>query len=147
MKKWIIAALFVALTPAAWTSTALAITDTPENRAAQADRYLAAVPPQALFDDMIEKISKTIPEAQRAAFVTGLTKHMDMARLTPAMRASLIKQFTPDELAAMADFYGSPTGKSIMKKMGDYMADMMPVMQQEMTKAMQGVQAEMMKQK
>jgi hypothetical protein len=29
----------------------------------------------------------------------------------------------------LADFYGSPVGKSAMQKFGAYMADIMPVMQ------------------
>ena len=43
--------------------------------------------------------------------------------------------FTTDELKALADFYGSPVGKSAMKKFGAYMADIMPVVQAEIMKA------------
>jgi hypothetical protein len=35
----------------------------------------------------------------------------------------------------LADFYGSPVGKSAMKKFGAYMADIMPVVQAEIMKA------------
>jgi hypothetical protein len=47
----------------------------------------------------------------------------------------MVKHFTTDELKAPADFYGSPVGKSAMQKFGAYMADLMPVMQAEITKA------------
>lgn len=147
MKKLIIAALLAALSPALWSSAALAIEDTPENRAAQVDHYLTVVPPESLFNDVTEKVAKTMPPDQRAAFVAMLTKHLDLARFNDAMRAALIKWFTADEMAAMSEFYGSPAGKSIMKKMGDYMAELMPTMQQELAKAMQATQAEMMLQK
>lgn len=147
MKRLIIAALFLALSPAMWSSAALAIEDTPENRTTQVDRYLKAVPPESMLNDMIEKVGKTLPPDQRAAFTSMLTKHLNLTRFTGAMRAALIKWFTADEIAAMADFYGSPAGKAIMKKMGDYMAELMPMMQEELGKAMQATQAEMMQQK
>jgi hypothetical protein len=35
----------------------------------------------------------------------------------------------------LADFYGSPVGKSAMQKFGAYMADIMPVVQAEIMKA------------
>ena len=35
----------------------------------------------------------------------------------------------------MADFYGSPVGKSAMQKFGTYMADIMPTMEAEIMKA------------
>jgi len=47
----------------------------------------------------------------------------------------MIKNFTADELKALADFYGSPVGKSAMAKFGNYMADVMPGMMAEVQKA------------
>jgi hypothetical protein len=35
----------------------------------------------------------------------------------------------------LADFYGSPVGKSAMQKFGAYMADIMPTMEAEIMKA------------
>lgn len=46
-----------------------------------------------------------------------------------------IAAFTTEELKALADFYGSPVGKSAMQKFGAYMADLMPTMEAEITKA------------
>jgi len=36
---------------------------------------------------------------------------------------------------ALADFYGSPVGKSAMQKFGAYMADIMPTIEAEIMKA------------
>jgi hypothetical protein len=47
----------------------------------------------------------------------------------------MIKRFTLAEIDALSKFYGSPEGKSIIKKFGSYMADMMPVIQSETMKA------------
>jgi hypothetical protein len=47
----------------------------------------------------------------------------------------MVKHFSAEELKALADFYGSPVGKSAMSKFGAYMADVMPAIQAEMIKA------------
>lgn len=139
--RWLSIALFLTM-----TSAALALEDTPQNREQQVDRYLQATPPQAVFNDMMEKISQTLPPEQRTIFVSLMTKQIDFNALTAAMRGAMTKIFTADELAALADFYGSPVGKSAMGKMGDYMAELMPVMTAEMAKAQGAAIQEMMKQ-
>jgi hypothetical protein len=57
--------------------------------------------------------------------------------LERAAMASMVKVFTAEELNALADFFGSPVGKAAMGKFGVYMADVMPVIQQEMFRALQ----------
>jgi hypothetical protein len=122
---------------------AQALDDTPENRAAQADNYLRIVPAQSLMNDMSEKISATLPEDQRTLFITLMTKNLDMGAVTSAMRSAMIKNFSADELKAIADFYGSPIGKSAMAKFGNYMADAMGPMRTELAKAMAITQEQM----
>ncbi len=60
---------------------------------------------------------------------------MDIEAILKSFKETMIKTFTADELAALADFYGSPVGISATKKMGAYMAEIMPVMQAEALKA------------
>ncbi len=91
---------------------------------------------------MAEKVSMQLPEEQRDAFKATLTKNLDIEALSAAMRGAMVKYFSADELSALADFYGSPVGKSAMSKFGPYMAEMMPAMQAEMAKAIQKTQAE-----
>ena len=122
---------------------ALAFDDTQANRAAQADLYLQAVPPQSLLNDMTEKIAATLPADQRDSFKTLMNKNLDMNVLTNVMRTAMIKNFTADELKALGDFYGSPVGKSAMAKMGNYMADAMGPMMDELKKAMAITQEQM----
>ena len=55
--------------------------------------------------------------------------------ITEAMVASMLKHFTADELAAIADLYESPVGQSAMSKMAVYMADVMPVIEAEVMRA------------
>jgi len=118
-------------------TTLWALEDTPANRDQQADRYLAAMPVKEMMDDMVKQMSKFIPEAQRQKMQDVITKHLDTAAVEKAIKEAMIKNFTADELKALADFYSSPVGKSAMKKMGAYMADVMPAIQKEMGKAME----------
>jgi len=114
---------------------ARALDDTPANRREQADNYLRAVPPQSLMKELTTKIAATIPESQRATFMTLMNKNLDIQALADLIRDSMIKNFTADELKALADFYGSPVGQSAIAKMGSYMADAMPRLVAEMQKA------------
>jgi len=110
-------------------------TDTPETRRREAERYLQANPPKALFEDMADKMAASLPPDQRQQFKRMMTADLDIAAVGKAMTDAMVKNFTTDELTALADFYGSPIGKSAMQKFGTYMADLMPVLQAEMIKA------------
>ena len=125
------------LAVALFTSSAfvLSATDTPETRRHEAERYLQAVPPKALFEDMADKMATNLPADQRQQFKQMMTKDLDIAAVSKAMTDAMIKHFTTEELKALADFYGSPVGKSAMQKFGAYMADLMPIIQAEMMKA------------
>ena len=83
---------------------AVALDDTMANRAAQADNYMRAVPPQALMKELAGKLAATLPESQRAAFTVMMTRNLDIKVLADVMRVSMIKNFTADELKALADF-------------------------------------------
>src|SRR5881227_1495506 len=109
--------------------------DTPETRRHEAERYLQTTPPKALFEDMADKMAANLPPDQRDQFKKLMTSQLDIAALTKAMVDSMVKHFTTEELKALADFYGSPVGKSAMQKFGAYMSDLMPTIQAEMMKA------------
>ena len=126
--------VLVVLTFCVWSPVYCA-TDTPETRQHEADRYLQAIPPKALFEDMADKMATNLPADQRQQFKQMMTKDLDIAALSKAMTDAMVKHFTTEELKALADFYGSPVGKSAMQKFGAYMADLMPIIQAEMMKA------------
>ena len=105
-------------------------TDTPETRRHEAERYLQASPPKAMFEDIADKIAGNLLPDQRDQFKQIMTADLDIPALTKA-----IKHFTSEELKALADFYGSPGGKSAMQKFGAYMAEVMPTVQAEIIKA------------
>ena len=109
--------------------------DTPETRRNEAERYLQVNPPKALFEDMADKMAANFPPDQREQFKHMMTADLDIAALSKAMTDAMVKHFTTEELKALADFYGSPVGKSAMQKFGAYMADLMPILQAEILKA------------
>jgi hypothetical protein len=84
---------------------------------------------------MADKMATNLPADQRQQFKQMMTKELDIAALSTAMTDAMVKHFTTEELKALADFYGSPVGKSALQKFGAYMADLMPVIQAEMIKA------------
>jgi len=126
--------VLLALTVCAW-SPVFSAADTPETRRKEAERYLQVSPPKALFEDMADKMAANLPADQRDQFKKLMTTEVDIAALSKAMTDAMVKNFTTEELKALADFYGSPVGKSAMQKFGAYMADIMPVMQAEIMKA------------
>jgi hypothetical protein len=135
-----ITVVLLALTGSAFAGDVLS--DTPENRAKVVDEYLSLVPTKDLVNDMTERLAATVPEDKREAFKSMLTKHFDLDALLAAQKQSLAKIFTVGELKAMIAYYSTPEGKSSMKKMGAYMADLMPVVQAELQKAVQATAQE-----
>ncbi len=113
----------------------VAIDDTPENRLIQIERYLEAVPPRKLFEELSNQIAMSFPPGEQLEFRSLMTDFVDVDVITDAMVASMLKHFTADELAAVADLYESPVGQSAMSKMGVYMADVMPVIEAEILRA------------
>ena len=140
MKILRITVVLLALTGSAFASDALS--DTPENRAKVVDEYLKVIPVKDLLDDMTEKLAATVPENNREAFKSMLTKHFDLNALVTAEKQSLVKIFTVGELKAMIAYQSAPEGKSSMKKMGAYMADLMPTVQAELEKALKATAQE-----
>lgn len=134
--------LIVALVLPLVASQGFCLEDTPANRQSQTERYLKAVPPRELLRDMAEKVAAQIPEERREQFKAAMTRNLDVEALIKAMAESMAKHFTADELAALADFYGSPVAKSAMKKFGSYMAEVMPTLQTELAKAIKKTNAE-----
>ncbi|MFN9622145.1 MAG: DUF2059 domain-containing protein [Cyanobacteriota bacterium] len=130
MKPIALALLFTLL-----TLPAVALEDTPANRQREADRYLLASPPREMMASITEEMAKTMPSDQRAPF-QSLLALVDIDAVTQVMRQAMIKNFSADELKALADFYGSPAGKSAMKNFSKYMVDVMPGLEVEVMKAM-----------
>lgn len=113
--------------------------DSAEERVAAARRYLGVAQMSKITDDTINELAKTFPAEQRDKFLEFMHDAVRPEVLEQAAMASMVKVFTAEELNALADFFASPVGRSAMGKFGVYMADVMPVIQQEMFRALQAV--------
>lgn len=109
--------------------------DTTENRKAAVDRYLAVVPVSEVVDDISEKMSAQMPPEQGVTMKKIIRDSMDAGVIEKAMRESMAKHFSVGEITALSNFYSTAEGKSVMKKMGNYMAEVMPVIQQQIAQA------------
>jgi hypothetical protein len=118
------------------------VADTPANRLAAAKRYLKAVPPSEMVADTLDRVAGQVPEDRREDFKKALTKVVRSERIEALTLQAVTKHFTVKEINALAAFYGSPEGRSITKKFGDYMADVMPAIQQELAAAMEEIHKE-----
>jgi uncharacterized protein len=111
------------------------IADNADNRQAAAKRYLGVAPIENMMREAVESTSRNLPEEQRKTFVEFMTKSLKIDVLEKSVVSTMANHFTVGELNALTDFYGSPEGKSAMKKFGAYMSEIMPVIQQEMSRA------------
>jgi len=123
-----------------FATVASASQDTLAERTAAANRYLKAVPMSSLLDDSFNAISQQLPVEQRAEFLSQMKSLVNVKSLEGIARQLMIKHFTTAELNALADFYSSKEGASIMKKFGPYMSDVMPAVQAELMRALQQMQ-------
>jgi hypothetical protein len=117
--------------------------DTPAARRNAALQYLAAIPTQAMVDDMIETLAKQIPVARHDEFVGFMRKLTPFDKIAALTVEAMVKHFTVAEIEAMTTFYSSVEGKSIMKKTGVYMGEILPKIQAEVLRALEGVRAQM----
>jgi hypothetical protein len=122
------AVVLVALNVAA---PAEAQVDSPEARAIAAQRYFQVTPIRELLPGMAEEMAKRLPPDQRAAFQDALVRRLNIELLETAAKASLAKHFTLAEINFLTEMMQRPEGKSAMNKMKYYMADLAPVIQQE----------------
>ena len=100
-----------------------ALSDDYNSRLEAAKKYSKITPASKMLDDVFANISKQLPENQREAFIQQTQALIDVPKLETLMIETMAKHFSTEELNALAEFYGSPLGKSIMGKFGPYMAD------------------------
>ena len=122
-------------------NAAIAKNDTLEARTRVADEYFEVIHMKKMMTDMAKEVSKQLPAEQRASFEELIIKRVRIQYLEDEAKKSLTKHFTLKELELFVEFIKHPEGKSGMDKMKYYMADLMPVIQNEMRRAIQEMQA------
>jgi uncharacterized protein len=115
---------------------ARAESDTPADRRAAAERYFEVAHFDELMDNMIlEMAARHAPSpAAKQRFIEFMHRQINPAAMEKLMVDVAIQYFTTTELNALADFYGTPEGQSIIRKLPVFMGAVMPVMIQEMAR-------------
>lgn len=124
--------------------------DTPDSRRAAALEYHKVFPMKEMIADMQKNMrdmsagfDQMVPPAQRETFKKQQEEQskrmlatIDAKALEQASIDAMVKHFTTKEIQALANFYASPEGRAVMKKMPQYTADLMPQVQKEMMKSL-----------
>ena len=118
------------------------ISDSAEARLRAAKRYLECVPMTEMIENSINEIAQRMPQEKKDEFSRFMKKSMRADVLATLALESMVKVFTTEELNALADFYGSKVGRAVTNKFGVYMAEIMPVVQQEIIRVLQELQRE-----
>lgn len=109
--------------------------DTPEQRQLLVDRYFKAVSFGDFQREMVEQMSSSIPPEHQAQFLDTMSNKVRWDSIEAAAKQSLARHMTVAELSAFLAFVEKPEGKSALSKMRFYMADLNPVVQQEVFRA------------
>lgn len=123
--------IVLAVMTAACTQSAQSLPDNQENRATLAKQYLEVMPPKEMLQGVANRVTPTLPDANRKIFTEVITSPELEKTAYRIMLDSLVKNFTVPELKAMLAFYGSPAGQSAWKKFSPYMDEVMPPIQKE----------------
>ena len=117
------------------------IDDSPEARAKAVDRYFQVVSLRDMLTDMVVEVAKQLPPEDREIFKALILKHVRLEVVEGAAKQSLTKHLTVAEINVFTEFLQRPEGKSGIAKMKYYYADILPVVQSEMDRAMKELQA------
>lgn len=110
------------------TSVQAQAEDTYENRLAAAKRYAQAFDVSKTMNDSVQQMARQVPPEKRQKFIDFM-KTIDNQRIEAVIIEAMVKQFTADELVALADFYGTAVGQSVIKKFPRYIASIVPEIQ------------------
>jgi hypothetical protein len=109
--------------------------DSETDRLAAAERYYRVVSFEDMWDNMAQEMAKQMPPPQQQQFADLMHRTFRPERIRIPMLALMATHLTTRELNALAEFYGSPEGQSVSKKMGAFMADAVPIVEVELQRA------------
>lgn len=108
-----------------------------EAKARLINEYFTHVPMERMMDETTRELAKQVPAERRQQFIEAITRNVRLDVLEKAARQSMAKHLTLAELTMFVEFIRRPEAQSAMEKMKFYMADLMPVIQQELMRAIQ----------
>ncbi|MEJ2034338.1 MAG: DUF2059 domain-containing protein [Deltaproteobacteria bacterium] len=109
--------------------------DTPENRLEAARAYQRVSPLKVTLDDAIKELATQLAPDQRSDFIQFMRMKISSEAVEQKAVQAMANHFTVREIRALTKFYSSPEGRAINEKYGDYMNDLMPVIQSQLAQA------------
>lgn len=88
-----------------------------------AERYAEVSDLPAMLRSAVNNMAVSMPLDQAEIFKDFMNNSLDVKAFERLIVDAMVRHFTIAELNALADFYGSPEGRSILKKFGPYLAD------------------------
>ena len=142
MKKRLVLAVVMTLVAVmntlAWADQANQSDKADRAKDAAIKQYLKAAPIDTMLNDAMAGFLKMVPPDSKQT-IEDTFKAVDRKKIADAMIASMKKHFTTSEIKSLAKFYASPDGKEVMRKMPAMQAEVLPVLQGEISAAMMGV--------
>lgn len=114
------------------------LADTKKNRVRLAVRYLKDHPVEEMMDEILSK-SLEISDTKQQNMIRAAMDRMDMKKIQVATRDALVRNMEVSEIKYLMDMYSTDMGKRVLKKMGSFMAEVNPVMNQEAYQALTAV--------
>jgi hypothetical protein len=98
----------------------------------QAQRYWEAADMEQVIGDFLQKVAGSAPEERRAQILADAKEVQQSGSIKEQVQKTMVETFTLDELKALADFYSSPEGQSVMKKMRPFMGQVTQIVVEEL---------------
>lgn len=109
--------------------------DTPENRLAAAKDYQKISPLKVTLDGAIKELAMQLAPEERGDFIQFMRTKINIEAIEQKSAQAMAAHFTVREIRALTKFYSSPEGRAINEKYEDYMNDVMPVIQSQLSGA------------
>lgn len=136
MRLFILTFLLCGLTVSAVAQEAIT-TEEMSSRLKAAKAYLELIPVEDEVDDSIEQLVLQVPVKDRVLFRSILEKNINTDDLQAYAEKSLAEVFTADEIIALTEFYKTPEGAQVQKKMPDYQAKLQPYIRDRIMQSME----------
>lgn len=125
------------------SGTALAQPEFQDAKRQAAERYFAQMPVSDMLTEISRQMSRQAPPIERKQFHDVLLQRVRMEVLETAAKESLMHNLSLRELNALAEFVETPAGRSAMNKLNYYTADIMPIIQDEIYRAVEEYRADL----
>jgi hypothetical protein len=106
-----------------------------EDHNKSAQRYIATLSMRRILTPIVAEYVSAVPAQGRLRVANEILGSLDNDRIHKAVTTALIQAYTEQELDAMAVFFGSPVGQSILDKNLDFTSYLNLAMREELLAA------------